>query len=179
MDKKILGTCPLCGGNVVKTSRGFKCENNSGQNGGCSFFINIYVGNRQMSDEDISRLLADKESIFDGFVSKEQKTFSSVLKISESGQIEMNNIVAKCPHCGGDIKVNSRAFGCSNFHRQDSPCTFTVWRNIYGHDVSLTEIRELCENGIISHEVELYNQEGIITSKKLTLSQDKLKAVVL
>ena len=28
MEKKIIGRCPLCGGNVVKTCKGYRCENN-------------------------------------------------------------------------------------------------------------------------------------------------------
>ncbi len=28
-EKKIIGRCPFCGGNVVKTCKGYRCENNT------------------------------------------------------------------------------------------------------------------------------------------------------
>ena len=27
-EKKIIGRCPFCGGNVVKTCKGYRCEHN-------------------------------------------------------------------------------------------------------------------------------------------------------
>ena len=31
-EKKIIGRCPLCGGSVVKTCKGYRCEHNIGDN---------------------------------------------------------------------------------------------------------------------------------------------------
>ncbi len=30
-ETKIIGRCPVCGGNVVKTCKGYRCENNTGR----------------------------------------------------------------------------------------------------------------------------------------------------
>lgn len=42
-EKKIIGRCPFCGGNVVKTCKGYRCENNTGEHpaysGGYPFSI--------------------------------------------------------------------------------------------------------------------------------------------
>ena len=53
-EKKIVGRCPLCGGNVVKTCKGYRCENNIGENPGCCLNINGILGNRKMSDEELT-----------------------------------------------------------------------------------------------------------------------------
>ena len=34
-EKKIIGRCPFCGGNVVKTCKGYRCENNTGEHPSC------------------------------------------------------------------------------------------------------------------------------------------------
>lgn len=177
MEKRILGQCPLCGGNVIKTSKGYKCENNISEPTKCNFFINSIIGNRRMAEHEISQLLSDKEIMLDGFISRENKSFSTVLHLTPDGKISMDALVAKCPHCGGDIRVNSRGFGCSNYHHPDNPCAFTVWRNIGGHDISLQEIKEICCLGATSEPVELFLDDGSIYLKKLGLDQDKLKII--
>ena len=40
MEKKIIGRCPLCGGNVVKTCKGYRCENNIAEQPTCVLNIN-------------------------------------------------------------------------------------------------------------------------------------------
>lgn len=177
MDKSIIGSCPLCGGNVVKTSKGYKCENNTGESPKCTFFINGLVGNRRMSDQEISLFLQDKEILLDGFATKEGKTFTTILRFSLDGKISMDSTVGKCPNCGGDIRVNSRAYGCANYHHPERPCGFTVWRNVAGHNISLAEIRELLSNGAFSSPVEMFNEEGNKFSKVIALSDDRQKII--
>lgn len=175
MEKTIVGKCPLCGSDVVKTGTGYKCEKFTLQNAECTFYASGLIGNRRMSDAEISELLANKEILLDGFSSREGKVFSTVLKVAQDGEIDMNAIVATCPSCGGDIRVYSRAFGCSNYNNQESPCTFTIWRNIGGHDVSLAEVREICQNGSTSEEKVFYLDNGTPYAKRLGLSEDKKK----
>ncbi len=89
----------------------------------------------------------------------------------------MQSIIGKCPHCGGDIRVGNRAFNCSNFTNQTSKCEFSIWRNIGGHQLTLTEAQEICEKGITSAELEMYRDDGSIYRKRLGLSPDKLQIV--
>lgn len=53
-EKKIIGRCPFCGGNVVKTCKGYRCENNTGEHPSCVLNINTIIGNRKMNDEEIA-----------------------------------------------------------------------------------------------------------------------------
>ena len=46
-EKKIIGRCPFCGGNVVKTCKGYRCENNTGEHPSCVLNINAIIGNRK------------------------------------------------------------------------------------------------------------------------------------
>ena len=161
MEKKIIGRCPLCGGNVVKTCKGYRCENNIAEQPTCVLNINGIIGNRKMSDEEITELLEHRFILLDGFASKEGKAFPSVLELADNGAINMQSVIGKCPHCSN----------------QQAPCNFAIWRNIGGHQLSLTEAKEICEKEITSNELEMYRDDGTIYRKRLGLSPDKLQIV--
>ncbi len=96
-ETKIIGRCPVCGGNVVKTCKGYRCENNTGEDGKCGLFINGVIGNRKMSDDEIAELLKKRSILLDGFATKEWKAFPTVLVMGDDGVISMESIVARCP----------------------------------------------------------------------------------
>ena len=158
-EKKIIGRCPLCGGNVIKTCKGYRCEHNIGDNSSCSLNINGIIGNRKMSDEEVT------------------EAFSTVLELADDGAVNMQSVIGKCPRCGGDIRVGARAFNCSNFSNQESQCTFSIWRNIGGHQLSLKEAREICEKEMTTDELEMFRDDGTVYRKRLGLSPDKLQIV--
>ena len=176
-EKKIIGRCPFCGGNVVKTCKGYRCENNTGEHPSCVLNINAIIGNRKMNDEEIAELLEKRCILLDGFATKEGKTFPTVLELADDGNILMQSVIGKCPHCGGDIRVGSRAFNCSNYSNQAAPCSFAIWRNIGGHQLTLAEAKELCEKHITFAELEMYRDDGSIYRKRLGVSPDKLQIV--
>ena len=160
-EKKIIGRCPLCGDNVVKTCKGYRCEHNIGDSPSCVLNINAIIGNRKMADAEMAVLLEKRRILLDGFASKEGKTFPTVLELADDGNILMQPVIGRCPHCGGEIRVGSRAFNCSN----------------YGHQLTLEEAGEICEKGITSSELEMYREDGTIYRKRLGVSPDKLQIV--
>jgi len=176
-EKKIIGRCPLCGGNVVKTCKGYRCENNLGEQPTCKLNINAIIGNRKMADGEVAELLEKRSILLDGFSSKEDKTFSTVLELADDGAVNMQPVIGKCPHCGGDIRVGTRAFNCTNFRNEAQPCTFSIWRNIGGHQLTLVEAKEICGSGMTTEELEMYRDDGTIYRKRLGLSPDKLQIV--
>lgn len=176
-ETKIIGRCPVCGGNVVKTCKGYRCENNTGEDGKCGLFINGVIGNRKMADAEVAELLEKRSILLDGFATKEWKTFPTVLVMSADGSITMESVVARCPRCGGEIRVGAKAFNCSNYRQEGSPCDFVIWRNIAGHLMTLDEVREICADGVTSHEVEMFGENGSVYRRKLGLSPDKLKVI--
>ena len=189
-EKKIIGRCPLCGGNVVKTCKGYRCEHNIGDSPSCVLNINAIIGNRKMAspscvlninaiignrkmaDAEVAVLLEKRRILLDGFAGKEGKTFPTVLELADDGNILMQPVIGRCPHCGGEIRVGSRAFNCSNYANQNAPCS-----NIGGHQLTLEEAGEICEKGITSSELEMYREDGSIYRKRLGVSPDKLQIV--
>lgn len=161
----------------MKTCKGYRCEHNLGEQPSCVLNINGIIGNRKMNDEEIAELLEKRCILLDGFATKEGKTFPTVLELADDGNILMQSVIGKCPHCGGDIRVGSRAFNCSNYSNQAAPCSFAIWRNIGGHQLTLAEAKELCEKHITSSELEMYRDDGSIYRKRLGVSPDKLQIV--
>ena len=75
----IVGTCPLCGKNVVRGKYGYGCM---GYKEGCTFRIGGEICNREIALDEAQILLASGTTpILSGFVSKGGKQFSGRLKI--------------------------------------------------------------------------------------------------
>ena len=114
-EKKIIGRCPFCGGNVVKTCKGYRCENNTGEHPSCVLNINAIIGNRKMNDGEIAEFLEKRRILLDGFSTKEGKTFPTVLELADDGAVNMQSVIGRCPHCGGEVRVGTRAFRCGQY----------------------------------------------------------------
>lgn len=172
-EKISVGRCPICGADVVKTGRGYKCVNAASQPATCTFQIPAMLFNRHIADSEAAALIGGEALLLDGFSSNEGKIFSSILSLDEARKPQLNARVGLCPACGGDIYVGLRGFNCSNFKRQEKPCTFTIWRFYGGHEVSLQEAREILEKGITSQSLRMFREDGGVYSKRLGLAPDK------
>ena len=143
----------------------------------CVLNINTIIGNRKMNDGEVAEFLEKRRILLDGFSTKEGKTFPTVLELADDGAVNMQSVIGRCPHCGGEVRVGTRAFNCSNYSNQEKPCSFAIWRNIGGHQLTLEEAKELCEKNITSSELEMYREDGSIYRKRLGLAPDKLQIV--
>ena len=170
---KIIGKCPVCGDDVVKVMSGYACKNSFRTENPCAFALGNMIANRRMKDEEIAELLDKKRLLRDGFASKEGKAFTTILRIEQDGSVGIGNIIGKCPKCGGDVYANNRAFGCGNFKRTENPCNFTIWRNIFGHELTLDEVSEIIDNGCTSLEVECFDKSGSVSRHKIGLNEAK------
>jgi len=173
------GRCPVCGGRVLKTSRGYACENSLLEEQKCNFRISGMVSGRNIQDEDVERLLSGESEIMDGFTSQQGKAFSSSLVIREDGTVALDSSVTTCPVCGGRILVSPFAYNCSNYSDPEIQCKFSVWRNICGHSISKEEMKQICEEGVTRKEIEMFKANGHVYYKRLGLSPDRLKIIKL
>ena len=103
----------------------------------------------KMNDREIAEFLEKRCILLDGFSTKEGKTFPTVLELADNGAVNMQSVIGRCPHCGGEVRVGTRAFNCSNYSNQEAPCSFAIWRNIGGHQLTLEEAKELCEKTLL------------------------------
>lgn len=96
-----------------------------------------------------------------------------MVRLTDDGKTVLESRIAKCPVCGGDIHIGQRAYNCANFRNESNPCKFSIWRSIGGHNVTVEEAREICEEGITKQTLEFYREDGVLYYKRLALSQQK------
>ncbi len=82
----IVGLCPLCGGQVRRTSFGYGCSEYKEK--GCKFSINSVICSRAISVSNVKQLLETGRTYkIEGFVSpRTGKQFSSYLKLEKDGK---------------------------------------------------------------------------------------------
>ena len=77
----IIGKCPKCGNDVTKNRYGYGCV---GYKDGCDFRINGVICKRVISKRNAKMLLEEKTSSkIEGFISKNNKSFSAKLKLED------------------------------------------------------------------------------------------------
>ena len=175
----ISGQCPVCGGNVRKTSKGYRCENALGDHPTCGFMIPGIVCNRKSSEQEASDFLHGHKTVLEGFANNDWKMFSSTLVLDEDHRVKLESRITTCPHCGGDIHVGMKAFNCANYRREDHPCKFVIWNHIAGHRVTAEEAREICEQGATKEAIEFYKEDGTVFYKRLALSPEKDRVIMI
>lgn len=87
----VVGICPLCGKNVVKTRYNYGC---TGYKDGCNFKVSFVICKRVISKRMVMDLLNNKKTFrINGFVSKNNKPFSGILVLDNEGNVnfEFNN----------------------------------------------------------------------------------------
>ena len=99
--------------------QGVSLRNNTGEHPSCVLNINAIIGNRKMNDGEIAEFLEKRRILLDGFSTKEGKTFPTVLELADDGAVNMQSVIGRCPHCGGEVRVGTRAFNCSNYSNQE------------------------------------------------------------
>lgn len=83
--KDIIGTCPLCGKDVIKGKYNYGC---TGYKEGCTFKISMNICKKVINKNIASEILKNKISPkIDGFISKNNKEFSAKLKLEEDGKL--------------------------------------------------------------------------------------------
>ena len=84
----VIGECPLCKGNVIRTKFGYGCDR---YKDGCKLNINNVILDRVISVSNVQLLLKNgKTSKIEGFISKKTgKPFDAVLKL-EDGTVKFD-----------------------------------------------------------------------------------------
>ncbi|SDB08765.1 DNA topoisomerase III [Eubacterium oxidoreducens] len=133
--------CPICGGDIVKTSFGYGCSNYNRENEAESCRFNIgKIAGVKIKDAQIIQLL--REGITDvicGFKSKKGIEFKARLCLGKDEHGKVNGIKfvfedldehlegVKCPKCGGEIIKNDWGYKClNNIKEREDACDFFV-----------------------------------------------------
>lgn len=130
IEAKTIGTCPECGKPILEGTKGYGC---SGWKEGCKFVIwkdNPFLakfGIKAVDKKTVKALLENPEGIEIRVNSttilarlvKEDNKFNIKFEINEK-----KFSLGKCPECGKNVVVNSKAFTC-----EDRNCNFVIFKN--------------------------------------------------
>ena len=174
------GRCPVCGGRVLRTSKGYACEFSLMRHPLCRFHVTGFIHGRKITEQEIEDFLNGTPQVLDGFTAADAeggKSFSSLLTLREDGLVGLEPVITVCPSCGGNILVSPVAYNCSNYKTPGVCCRFFLWRNIAGHDVTADEMRQVCEEGRTREPLEFYKHNGTVFYQRLALSADRKRIV--
>jgi len=158
--RAVLGPCPNGDGEIRENRKAYGCTSwQSAEEPGCGFVIWKTIKGRSIAPAEAADLLKHGQTdLLDGFNTRPSKARLVLvdgqvrLVDAEGNRLDTpaneREVVAICPRCGGEIRENNRAFGCSSWKSKAEPgCGFVIWKTLAGHTVTVDEARALIEHG--------------------------------
>ena len=71
------GRCPVCGGRIVKTGKGYACENSITQDPLCGFHVPGILANRKITDSEMEDFLAGSAQAYAAAISLSARRLST------------------------------------------------------------------------------------------------------
>nr|WP_181718597.1 topoisomerase C-terminal repeat-containing protein [Pedobacter sp.]QJS06257.1 DNA topoisomerase I [Pedobacter sp.] len=145
---ELLSPCPKCKKKVYVTNNSFACEDYFNEKV-CDFYFNKKVAEIEITSNDAEILLNGSSTDFrTDFLSTSKKEFGAKLILDENFRVKFDFEIVKCPKCkSGIVSSNHWAYGCSNFKNESIKCEFTVWREVLGKQITITDFLDLCHKG--------------------------------
>lgn len=145
-ESKDIGTCPFCGGQVVRSGNKITCQEGD---------LNFYgkVAGRELSDEEVEDLLTKRHTkVLKGFTSKKGKKFNAMLELNEDGQgVSFNfdhndeEVEYHCPICGEPMREFSWGYSCAGYSK--GTCKFAVSKVVAKKKLTKAQINSIMNKG--------------------------------
>ncbi|MGZ4170852.1 MAG: topoisomerase C-terminal repeat-containing protein, partial [Solirubrobacteraceae bacterium] len=187
--RAVIGPCPNGDGEIRENRAAYGCSSwQSKEEPGCGFVIWKQIKGRSISPAEAQELLENGATgLLDGFKTRPSRARlvlgndRKVQVIAEDGTrldapAGPRETIASCPKCGGDIRENSRAYGCSSWKSRKEPgCGFVIWKSTKGRQISADEARQVIEQGA-SDWLQFKDRQGAFRGR-LVLQEDRTVAV--
>lgn len=120
-ESEVVAVCPYCGGNIITTLKGFKCEHYGKEDNDCSFYLGQIAG-KAITKMNLMQLLENgKTDVIDGFKSKAGKKFAAMLVLDKEEQTinfefperQVEESEYECPICGELMQKDSFNLICT------------------------------------------------------------------
>lgn len=151
-EKVKVGTCPLCGADVMTSKTGsYICSRYKKDDpAGCRYGVPRKLMNVELKDEQMKKLLnGEKTDLIEGLKNKDGKTFSAYLSL-ENGNLKFDFPKAedtpglgKCPNCGCKVVSGSYGAYCTG------KCGMSFGKAM-GKSLSENQVKALLENRSIT-----------------------------
>jgi len=100
----------------------------------------------------------------------------AVLRSRPMAEETANESFGTCPKCKeGVVRKTPKGWGCSRF--KDAGCSFGVWAESFGHQVSETELQQLLADGVTKKPLKLTRKDGSGTYEAHLRLSDEWKVV--
>jgi len=160
--QKCVGKCPLCDGDVVKTPKGWGCQN---WKSGCKFVIWKEFMHTKLADKDVKELLADKKTsrqLF--FKNSNGKEFKAFIKLNEDHKVvfdfdSTSGSYGVCPACGGTVKINSKSYYCEKWK---DGCKLSIWKSFMGQTIDAEDVAKLLDGKCTDKKEFLYKNNSYV-----------------
>src|SRR4051794_1141943 len=184
-----LGPCPNGDGEIKENRRAFGCSSwKSKDEPGCGFTIWKSQKGYVVNEAEVRALLEHGEATLaegpqpaklilgEGNVPQIVGLDGAPLARSAAARVPRETI-ATCPRCGGEIRGNSRAYGCSSWKSRKNPgCGFVIWKSMKGREITPDEAKQVIEQGSTG-PLEFRDRQGGFTGR-LVMTDDKSVEVV-
>ena len=170
--------CPICGGRIRRTAKGWACENHFRTKDRCSFVVQGMLSHRKLSSPEVESYIRGEREILDGFYADEpggaRRPFSAYLYWDSSRRMTaISTIVGRCPICGGRVLTGMTSFNCEN--QSSGKCTFTHWRHLMGYTFTQKAEDELLRHGHTLSPVRLYKEDGTTWQRYLSYDFENMR----
>ena len=176
---EVVGKCPVCGGDVMRSKKGYYCKNATGDSPSCYFLLAAFVGRTEIDNIMMKDILAKGESEKSiaiewnsGRVSpyaapvileKTDKGWRFKLKEFESER------VCECPYCeGGEIVSTPSTYECTNF--KNNTCKFRVFSSYGEAPITTNDLKKLLKGEKIKKSVMFPDKQN--PKKKNTFNSE-------
>lgn len=181
--------CPICGGEIIKTSFGYGCRNYDKDNPeSCRFSIGKMAGVNLTESQVRELVLTGVTPKIAGFKSKSGKKFEAKVGLNkdEEGKItglkfvfedEPDKLIpdVKCPVCGGDIIKGHMGYRCSNYSKEEKEnetvCKFFIGK-IAGKELDEEMVKKLLTEKSTDKIDGFISKKGAEFSAKLVLNEE-------
>ncbi len=186
--REVIGPCPNGDGIISENRAAYGCSSwKSKEEPGCGFVIWKSQKGRSISPGEARDLLENGQTeLLDGFKTRPSRgrlvlVEGKVQLLAEDGTrldapAGPREVIAPCPKCDGEIRENSRAYGCSSWKSRKEPgCGFVIWKSTKGRNISIEEARQVIEAGKTDW-MDFKDRKGPFRGR-LVLQEDKTVAV--
>ncbi|MDX6593870.1 MAG: topoisomerase [Gaiellales bacterium] len=176
-----IGPCPNGDGMIRSNSRAFGCSSwKSKSEPGCGFTVWKSQKGFEITEQDVRTLLEQGEATLENGPAPGKLVIgegNQPVLVGEDGKPlgrvpVVRETIATCPRCGGEIRSNSRAYGCSSWKSKKNPgCGFVIWKSTKGREITPDDARRVIADGATG-PLEFRDRQGPFTGR-LVLTDDK------
>lgn len=150
--------CPKCGGVVKETYQRYACT-------ACDFSISKHPGGRTFELDEVETLLRDRIlGPLSGFISKQGRPFSAILRITDEYKLEFDfgqndgddeepvdfsgqTALGPCPKCHSNVFEHGMTYVCEKAVGPARTCDFRSGKVILQQEVTREQMQKLLHDG--------------------------------